>query len=180
MTLRLSDEDARRLRRRAEADGTSMQDVAVTAIQAYLDGRSRAELINDALADTLDGAESPITSPPPGGMRSAAATRHHRRMMLRSRRGAVRAERYLAHQSETGVRDYWDPAGNRGVLVLSRPQGDLVEVTTLSLWDSMDAVRRFAGDDPGQARFYPGDDDLLAEKDAHADHWEVVEMDLAT
>jgi predicted transcriptional regulator len=53
MTLRLSDEDSRRLRQRAEADGTSMQDVAVTAIHAYLDGRSRAELIDDALADTL-------------------------------------------------------------------------------------------------------------------------------
>lgn len=53
MTLRLSDDDARRLRARAEADGTSMQDVAVTAIQAYLDGRTRAELIDEALSDTL-------------------------------------------------------------------------------------------------------------------------------
>jgi hypothetical protein len=53
MTLRLSDADAQRLRERAEADGTSMQDVAVTAIQAYLDGRSRAELIDEALADTV-------------------------------------------------------------------------------------------------------------------------------
>ncbi len=103
-------------------------------------------------------------------------------MILRSWRGAVRpgdAERYLAHQSETGVRDYRETEGNRGVLVLSRPQGDLVEVITLTLWDSLDAVRRFAGDDPEQARFYPGDDALLAEKDLHADHWEVVEMDLA-
>jgi predicted transcriptional regulator len=53
MTLRLSDADAQRLRERAEADGTSMQDVAVTAIQAYLDDRSRTELIDEALADTL-------------------------------------------------------------------------------------------------------------------------------
>jgi heme-degrading monooxygenase HmoA len=103
-------------------------------------------------------------------------------MILRSWRGAVRpedAERYLAHQSETGVHDYRETEGNRGVLVLSRPRGDLVEVITLTLWDSLDAVRRFAGDDPEQARFYPGDDALLAEKDLHADHWEVVEMDLA-
>jgi heme-degrading monooxygenase HmoA len=103
-------------------------------------------------------------------------------MILRSWRGAVRpadAERYLAHQSETGVRDYRETPGNRGVLVLSRPRDELVEVITLTLWDSMDAVRRFAGDDPGRARFYPGDDDLLAEKDLHADHWDVVEADLA-
>jgi heme-degrading monooxygenase HmoA len=103
-------------------------------------------------------------------------------MILRSWRGAVRAddaERYLAHQSKSGVRDYRETPGNRGVLVLSRPRGELVEVITLTLWDSMDAVRRFAGDDPERARFYPGDDDLLAEKDEHADHWDVVEAELA-
>lgn len=53
MTLRLSDEDAQRLRTRAEADGTSMQDVATAAIRVYLDGSSRAEIVARALADTL-------------------------------------------------------------------------------------------------------------------------------
>ncbi len=53
MTLRLSDENARRLRERAEADGTSMQDVATVAIEAYLDGRGRAEVVDAALANTL-------------------------------------------------------------------------------------------------------------------------------
>jgi hypothetical protein len=42
----------------------------------------------------------------------------------------------------------------------------------------MDAVRAFAGEEPERARFYPGDDDLLAEKDLHADHFDVVEADL--
>jgi predicted transcriptional regulator len=53
MTLRLSEQDSQRLRERAEVDGTSMQDVATTAIRAYLDGRGRAEVVDDALADTL-------------------------------------------------------------------------------------------------------------------------------
>jgi heme-degrading monooxygenase HmoA len=103
-------------------------------------------------------------------------------MILRSWRGAVKAadaDRYLAHQADTGVRDYRDTAGNLGVLVLSRPRDDVVEVVTLSLWESMDAVRAFAGEEPEQARFYPGDDDLLVEKDRHADHFEVVSADLA-
>jgi heme-degrading monooxygenase HmoA len=102
-------------------------------------------------------------------------------MILRSWQGAVRAEdseRYLEHQARTGIQDYRDTEGNRGVFVLSRARGDLVEVVTLSLWESMDDVRRFAGDDPEQARFYPGDDELLAEKDLHADHYEVVSSDL--
>jgi hypothetical protein len=31
---------------------------------------------------------------------------------------------------------------------------------------------------PGRAKFYPSDDELLAQKDAHADHYEVIEADL--
>jgi len=100
---------------------------------------------------------------------------------MRTWRGAVRAgdaEAYLRHQADTGVREYRETTGNLGVLVLRRDRGELCEVTTVSFWESMDDVRRFAGDDPGQAKFYPGDDDLLAEKDLHADHFEVVSADL--
>ena len=102
-------------------------------------------------------------------------------MILRRWRGAVRPEdaaAYLAHQSGTGVREYRATPGNLGALVLRRDVGDLVEVVTLSWWESMDDVRRFAGDDPGRAVFYAGDDDLLVEKDQHVDHFEVVESDL--
>jgi heme-degrading monooxygenase HmoA len=102
-------------------------------------------------------------------------------MILRRWRGAVSAgdaERYLQHQARTGVREYRETEGNLGVLVLSRPHGDVVEVVTLSLWESMDAVRRFAGDDPERARFYPGDDQLLVEKDLHAEHFDVVSVDV--
>jgi heme-degrading monooxygenase HmoA len=102
-------------------------------------------------------------------------------MIMRTWRGAVRPadlDRYLAHQSETGIREYRETPGNVGALVLTRARGDLVEVTTVSLWESMDAVRAFAGEEPERARFYPGDDDLLAEKDLHADHFEVVSADL--
>ena len=102
-------------------------------------------------------------------------------MILRTWRGAVRpedADRYLDHQAGTGVADYLETEGNRGVIVLRRASGGLVEVLNLSLWGSMDDVRRFAGEEPERARFYPGDDDLLAEKDEHADHYEVVAAEL--
>jgi heme-degrading monooxygenase HmoA len=102
-------------------------------------------------------------------------------MIMRTWRGAVHRadeERYLEHQAATGVRDYRETPGNLGAVVLRRERDDLVEVTTVSFWASMDAVRAFAGEDPGRAKFYPGDDDLLAQKDDHADHYEVVAVDL--
>lgn len=102
-------------------------------------------------------------------------------MILRRWTGSVRPEdleAYLAHQAGTGIREYRETAGNQGALVVTRRVGDLVEVTTLSLWGSMEDVRRFAGDDPTRAVFYPGDDDLLAAKDDHVDHFDVVSADL--
>jgi heme-degrading monooxygenase HmoA len=102
-------------------------------------------------------------------------------MIMRTWRGAVRAQdadRYLEHQAVTGVREYRETPGNLGVMVLRRPRGELVEVTTVSWWTSMEAVRGFAGDDPERAKFYPGDDELLAEKDLHADHFEVESVDV--
>jgi heme-degrading monooxygenase HmoA len=102
-------------------------------------------------------------------------------MIMRTWRGAVRPEdvdRYLEHQADTGIREYRETPGNVGALVLRRAADPLVEVTTVSFWTSMDAVKAFAGDDPERAKFYPGDDDLLAEKDLHADHFEVVSADL--
>jgi hypothetical protein len=43
-------------------------------------------------------------------------------------------------------------AGFRGAYLLCRPVGDLVEITVLGKWDSLDAVRGFAGEDaPGRS-----------------------------
>ncbi len=64
------------------------------------------------------------------------------------------------------------------MLVLRRPMNGLVEVTTVSFWTSMEAVRAFAGEDPERAKFYPGDDELLAEKDLHVNHFEVITAEL--
>lgn len=103
-------------------------------------------------------------------------------MIMRWWRGAVRhedAQAYLEHQAGTGITDYRAAAGNQGAVVLTRDLGPLLEVVTLSFWDDLDAVRGFAGDPVDQARFYPGDDDLLAEKDLQAHHWTVASSDLA-
>ena len=102
-------------------------------------------------------------------------------MIMRTWRGTVRAEdaeRYLQHQAETGVRDYRETPGNVGAVVLRRAAGAVVEVATVSFWVSMDAVKAFAGERPEQAKFYPGDHELLIEKDLHVDHFEIVSADL--
>ena len=49
----------------------------------------------------------------------------------------------------------------------------------ISLWESEEAVRRFAGDDIALARYYPEDDDFLLERPRHVTHAEVVACELS-
>jgi len=53
MILRLSDDEADALRRRAEREGRSMEDVARAAIHEYIDRTSRRERLNEALGEEL-------------------------------------------------------------------------------------------------------------------------------
>lgn len=53
MTLRLSDAEARALRMRAEHEGRPMQEIARQAIREYVEGHSRAELLDRVLNEEL-------------------------------------------------------------------------------------------------------------------------------
>jgi hypothetical protein len=53
MTLRLADAEADALRRRAELEHRSMQEVARQAILEYIEGHSRAELLERVLDEEL-------------------------------------------------------------------------------------------------------------------------------
>jgi heme-degrading monooxygenase HmoA len=93
-------------------------------------------------------------------------------------RGVTRAEdadAYVAYLDETGVREYSRTPGNRGVFLLRRIDDDRAEFITLSLWDSLDAVERFSGEDVERAVYYPEDRRFLIDKDDRATHWDVVE-----
>ena len=64
--------------------------------------------------------------------------------------------------------------GNRGAYCCRRPLGDRTEFLTVSFWDDLDVVRRFAGDDIDVAVFYPEDDRFLTARDLVAYHYEVA------
>lgn len=53
MTLRLSDEESAALRRRAEAEGRSMQEVARSAVREYIEARDRSTRIDQILDEQL-------------------------------------------------------------------------------------------------------------------------------
>jgi heme-degrading monooxygenase HmoA len=99
-------------------------------------------------------------------------------MIARIWRGATSeadADAYLDYLRDTGIREYRDTPGNRGVYVLRRLVAGQAEFLLLSLWESMDAVTTFAGDDPTKAVFYPEDDRYLVDRGEGIDHFDVLE-----
>jgi heme-degrading monooxygenase HmoA len=98
-------------------------------------------------------------------------------MIARIWRGATRAEdadRYLEYLHASGFPGYREAEGCRGVVGLRRVQNGRAEFLLLSLWESEQAIRRFAGDDPGRAVFYPEDERFLVERGELVDHYQVV------
>jgi heme-degrading monooxygenase HmoA len=98
-------------------------------------------------------------------------------MIARIWSGAVRSEdgdAYAAYIGETGLAGYVATPGNRGAWLLRREVDDRTEFVTFTLWDSLDAIRAFAGDDVESAVYYPEDDRYLVERDVRVKHYEVT------
>lgn len=98
-------------------------------------------------------------------------------MIARMWRGYTRDEDiddYLEYLQQTGVREYTSTPGNRGCQVLCRRDGQRAEFLLISLWESVDAIRAFAGDEIEQAVFYPEDDRFLVERDLTVSHFDVL------
>jgi heme-degrading monooxygenase HmoA len=100
-------------------------------------------------------------------------------MIARLWHGAVpasKAEEYARYLEATGLPDYRSTRGNRGVFVLRRLEGDRAHFLLITLWEDLDAIRRFAGDDLERARYYPEDTRYLLELEPRVTHYEVLDQ----
>jgi heme-degrading monooxygenase HmoA len=98
-------------------------------------------------------------------------------MIARIWRGATLAEKadeYLEYMRETGVKDLHATEGNRGVYVLKRIDNDRAEFVFISLWESMESIRTFAGSEVDKAVYYPRDREFLLELEPKVAHYEVM------
>ena len=92
------------------------------------------------------------------------------------RTSEAKAQDYEKFLKEMAYPDYGDENGNRGWLLLRRQQEGTVEFTFVSLWESMDALRAYAGDAVERPKYYPEDRAALLELPEHADHYEMVDL----
>ena len=98
-------------------------------------------------------------------------------MIARIWKGSVRtadADEYGAYIGETGLAEYARTPGNHGAWMLRREVGELTEFVTFTLWESLEAVIAFAGEDYERAVYYPKDDRFLVERVDVCEHYEVT------
>jgi len=91
----------------------------------------------------------------------------------RSRPGMGSA--YFAYLQETGVKGYRATEGFQDLVILTREIGTATEYVLITFWDSMEAIRRFAGPEPERAVYYTEDDRYFAEEERrpYVRHYEV-------
>ncbi len=100
-------------------------------------------------------------------------------MIARTWHGIVPEEKgdaYLQYVIETGVADYRSTQGFRGVRIMRRKEAGVEHFLVTSLWDSLNSIRAFAGDDIDRARYYPQDTEYLIELEPTVEHWQVWEL----
>lgn len=98
-------------------------------------------------------------------------------MIARTWQGRVpasKADEYYEFLKRTGLPDYQATPGNRGVLVQRRIHGDTAQFVLTTLWDSIESIKRFAGEQYEEARYYPEDDDYLLDRERYVTHAEVL------
>ena len=84
------------------------------------------------------------------------------------------ADAYVGYLEKSGVREYRRTKGNRGVFVFRRVEDGRADFLLVSLWDSYDSIRTFAGDDLEKARYFPRDREFLLDFEPNVAHYDVL------
>ena len=84
------------------------------------------------------------------------------------------ADAYFRHVTEKVFPSLAGIPGHRGAYLLRRKTAGQIEFLALTLWESMQAVREFAGEDVETAVVEPEARAVLAEFDSFVRHYDLV------
>lgn len=94
--------------------------------------------------------------------------------MWHGRTSIEKADAYTAFLSERAIPDYRSIPGNLAVHILRRDEGEITHFYTFTLWESLEAIRKFAGSPIEKAKYYPEDRGFLLEFEPNVTHWDVT------
>ncbi len=97
-------------------------------------------------------------------------------MIVRMWHGKVdssKSDEYAEFMKQKAAPDYSSVDGLQKLLFLRKNEEDVARFLLVTYWDSMESVKRFAGEEPEKAKYYPEDDAFLLEKEALSALYEV-------
>jgi len=93
--------------------------------------------------------------------------------MWHGRTPTEKADEYLEFLQRRALPDYRGTPGNLAAYILRRADGDITHFTTVTHWESLQAIEAFAGEDTSRAKYYPEDSDYLLEFEPTVQHSEI-------
>ena len=100
-------------------------------------------------------------------------------MVVRIWRGRTKKENadvYWKFLTQNAEDDCRQTKGNRGVSVCKRITGDYAEFLFISYWESLEAIKSYAGEDIDKAHYFPEDLKYVIEPSTHVEHYEVFSI----
>ncbi len=84
-----------------------------------------------------------------------------------------KADEYEQFMVDRAAPDYGSVDGLLKLYFQRRNAGDIAHFLLVTLWDSMDSIKKFAGDNPDLAKYYPEDDNFLLSKEKNTTMYDV-------
>ena len=84
-----------------------------------------------------------------------------------------KADEYEQFMIERAAPDYGSVKGLIKLYFQRRNEEESAHFLLVTLWDSIESVKKFAGDNPEIAKYYPEDDEFLLEKEKYVSMYEV-------
>ncbi|HKV40957.1 MAG TPA: hypothetical protein VJX67_17250, partial [Blastocatellia bacterium] len=137
-------------------------------------GESATAPVRPAAVDA--GKDTVIASLNPEGPESQGPSYQDKGILRfwRARSTVESVGKYVEHATSTVFPALRAIEGHRGAYLLRRVAGGTVELAVLTLWESMEAVRKFAGMDPTKAVVEPEAQAVLTSFDDYVTHYDVV------
>jgi heme-degrading monooxygenase HmoA len=86
----------------------------------------------------------------------------------------AKADEYEKYLNASGVKKILATDGNHGVEVLRRTDGPQTDFIVISYWESIEAIKKFAGADYQKAVILPRDGEFLVSVEPEVVHYEVA------
>ncbi|MCE4610061.1 MAG: antibiotic biosynthesis monooxygenase [Desulfurococcales archaeon] len=85
-----------------------------------------------------------------------------------------KADEYEKFLAERAIPDYRSVSGNLGVVIMRRDLDNRSRFTILTFWESLEAIKSFAGEDYEKAKYYPEDKEYLLDFPEHVEHYKIT------